>query len=104
MLAHVDFLGTATAKEGASTNRPHMKIKTALKLLALVSALALPAVATAASLGLPLPASLDITHLIAGFVAVFISLIAFSDYARKPGGSLALRLRPGRKYVYPLAA
>lgn len=81
-----------------------MKIKTALKLLALVSATALPAVAAAQSFGLPVPDVLDPAHLIAGFVAVFISLIAFSDYTRKPGGSLALRIRSGRKYVYPLAA
>lgn len=80
-----------------------MKIKTALKLLALISTTALPAVAAAESLGLPIPEALEPTHLIAGFVAVFISLIAFSDYSRKPG-SLALRVRAGRKYVYPLAA
>lgn len=80
-----------------------MKIKTALKLLALISTTAIPAVVAAESLGLPIPTSFDLTHLIAGFVAVFISLIAFSDYSRKPG-SLALRVRSGRKYVYPLAA
>lgn len=80
-----------------------MKIKTALKLLALVSTTAIPAVVAAESLGLPIPDSLDTTHLIAGFVAVFISLIAFSDYTRKPS-TLALHVRSGRKYVYPLAA
>lgn len=104
MLHRVHILGTATAKGRASTNQHNMKIKTALKLLALISTTAIPVVAAAASLGLPIPESLDTTHLIAGFVAVFISLIAFSDYTRKPGGSLALRVRSTRKYAYPFAA
>ncbi|MES2697603.1 MAG: hypothetical protein V4773_29330 [Verrucomicrobiota bacterium] len=83
-----------------------MKTKTALKLLALISTSALPAVAAAESFGLALPTALDASHILGAFVATFVALIAFSDYTRKPFSVARRAAVPvsSRKYVYPFAA